>query len=39
LTTQAPLFAVDIHDPLVTQPDTKLMEHACSENNKYIVPK
>ena len=21
------------------QPDTELMEHACSENNKYIVPK
>ena len=21
------------------QPGTELMEHACSENNKYIVPK
>ena len=25
--------------PLVFQPDTELMDHACSENNKYIVPK
>jgi hypothetical protein len=25
--------------PLVFQPDTELMEHACSENNKYIVSK
>ena len=30
---------VDVHDPFVFQPDTELMEHACSENNKYIVPK
>ena len=25
--------------PLVFQPDTELMEHACSGNNKYIVLK
>jgi hypothetical protein len=25
--------------PLVFQPDTELMEHACSENNNYTVPK
>ena len=25
--------------PLVFQPDTELMEHSYSENNKYIVPK
>jgi hypothetical protein len=30
---------VDVHDPFVFQPDTELMEHACSENNKYIVLK
>jgi hypothetical protein len=30
---------VDVHDPFVFQLDTELMEHACSENNKYIVPK
>ena len=25
--------------PLVFQPDTELMEHACSENNKCVVSK
>jgi hypothetical protein len=25
--------------PLVFEPDTELMEHACSENNTDIVPK
>ena len=33
------MFARGHAIPLVFEPDTELMEHGCSGNNEYIVPK